>query len=219
MKKTNLLILLIFVTSLTRATDNKFSQAMIKNIELVYQATTSEEFQHAVNVFDRIASAEKTRWEPYYYSSYGNMMMALRENDASKKGKYLDLALEAVQKAKALKPDESEIFVMEGFVYMISLTVDPATRAQQFSGMAFDSYHKALTLNPENPRALALMAQLEFGTAQFFKTSTTEACNTNSQALEKFSSQKNDNPIAPVWGKNVAEEMKTRCLPSPQKEK
>ena len=138
-------------------------------------------------------------------------MIAIRENDGARKDKYLDLALEAIQKATAIKPDESELFAMEGFIHMIRVTVDPATRGQQFSSKAFESYNKALALNPENPRALTLLAQMEFGTSQFFKAPTTDACNTNNKALEKFASQKSDNPLAPFWGKSVAEELKTKC--------
>lgn len=215
--KTKLLTLLIAISSIAKATDDKFTQVMSKNIELVYKASTAEEYQNAVNAFDRIANAEKTKWEPLYYSAFGNVMMAIREKDGSKKDKFLDLALEAMQKAKAIKPDESELFAMEGFVHMIRVTVDPATRGQQFSSKAFESYNKALALNPGNPRALSLLAQMEFGTSQFFNAPTTDACNTNNKALEKFSTQKSDNPLAPMWGKGMAEELKDRCEKSSQK--
>ena len=215
--KIQLLTMLIAITFIAKATDDKFTQVMAKNIELVYKANTPEELQNAVNAFDRIANAEKTKWEPLYYSAFGNLMMATREKDGAKKDKYLDLAIDALQKAKAIKQDESELFAMEGFVHMIRVTVDPATRGQQFSSKAFESYNKALVLNPENPRALALMAQMEFGTSQFFKGPITEACDTNNKALEKFSSQKPGNLLAPAWGKSMAEELKTRCAQSSQK--
>jgi tetratricopeptide (TPR) repeat protein len=215
--KTRILILLIAISFTTKATDDKFTQVMSKNIELVYRANSAEEYQNVVNAFDRIANAEKARWEPLYYSAFGNLMMAIREKDGVRKDKYLDLAYEALQKAKAIKSNESELYAMEGFVHMIRVTVDPATRGQQFSGKAFESYNKALALNPENPRALALMAQMEFGTSQFFNSPATEACNTNSKALEKFSSEKSDNPLAPRWGKSVAEELKSKCYQLSQK--
>ncbi len=215
--KTQLMILLIVISFIAKATDDKFTQVMSKNIDLVYKANTAEEFQNAVNAFDRIANAEKSKWEPLYYSAFGNLMMAVRENDGAKKDKLLDLAFDALQKAMTIKPEESELFALEGFVHMIRVTVDPAARGQKFSSKAFEAYNKALALNSENPRALALLAQMEFGTSQFFNSPTTEACNTNNKALEKFSSQKSDNPLAPMWGKSMAEELKTRCGQPTQK--
>jgi tetratricopeptide (TPR) repeat protein len=215
--KTKLFTLLVAISFIAKATDDKFTQVMSKNIELAYKATTQAEFQQAVNAFDRIANAEKTKWEPLYYSAFGNVMIAVREKDGAKKDQYLDLALEALQKAKVIKPDESELIALEGFVHMLRVTVDPATRGQQYSSKAFESYNKALTLNPDNPRALALLAQMEYGTSQFFKTPTTDACNTNNRALEKFSVQKSDNPLAPLWGKSMANELKTRCDTPSQK--
>lgn len=193
------------------ANDNKYLESMTKNIEAVYKAQTIEEIQSAVNALDRIAIAEKTKWEPYYYSAFGNVMMANREKDAVKKDGYLDLALASVEKAKAIKEDESEVVAMEGFIHMIRLTVDPATRGQQYSMMSMQAFGKALGLNPENPRALSLMAQMQFGTAKFFNTPPTEACDTLTKALEKFETYKSENPLAPVWGKGMTEELMKNC--------
>ena len=94
---------------------------------------------------------------------------------------------------------------------MLRVTVDPASRGQQYSGMAFQSFGKAVAMNPENPRALSLLAQMQYGTAQFFNSPTTEACATLTKALEKFDSYKSSNPLAPQWGRKMAEGLKSRC--------
>jgi tetratricopeptide (TPR) repeat protein len=193
------------------ATDGKYEQAMKKNIDAVYKAQTLEELQASVNSFQRIAEAEKSKWEPNYYAAFGNIMMATREKDGAKKDTYLDLAMESIKKAKELAPDESEIVALEGFVHMIRVTVDPATRGQQFAGLAMQTFGKAISLNPENPRALSLLAQMQYGTAQFFGSSTAEACATLDKSLEKFASAKSENPLAPMWGKQSAEALKTQC--------
>jgi hypothetical protein len=77
--------------------------------------------------------------------------------------------------------------------------------------MAFQSLGKAVAVNPENPRALALLAQMQYGMAQFFGSPTTEACATLTKSLEKFESYKSENPLAPQWGKKMAEGLKTKC--------
>jgi hypothetical protein len=214
MKKLNiiplLLALLAFSVSKSFATD-KYTENMQRNIDSVYKAKTIQNIQNSVNALERIGDAEKTKWEPFYYASFGYVMMATREKVGATKDSYLDLALKANEKAKALQPNESEIIAMEGFIHMIRVTVDPASRGQQYSGLAFQAFGKAVGMNPENPRALALLAQMQFGTARFFGSSTTEACGTNSKALEKFDTFKSENALAPQWGRGMAEEMKSQC--------
>jgi Flp pilus assembly protein TadD len=201
---------LVFV-SLVFADDSKYIETMQKNIQVVYTAQSIPDIQNAVNTFERIASAEKTKWEPYYYAAFGYVMMANREKDGAKKDGYLDQALTSIGKAKEIVPAESEVVALEGFVHMIRVTVDPASRGQQYSGLAFQSFGKAVSLNPENPRALSLLGQMQYGTAQFFNSSTTEACATLEKSLEKFASFKSENPLAPQWGKGMAESMKEKC--------
>jgi tetratricopeptide (TPR) repeat protein len=202
--------ILLVATKLAQASD-QYTEAMQKQIQIVYQAQTSEEMLGAVNALIRIGEAEKTKWEPYYYASFGYLMQAIREKEATAKDNNLDQALNTLSKAAEISQNNSEIVALEGFVHMIRVTVDPASRGQQYSGLAFQSFGKAVALDPENPRALALLAQMQYGTAQFFGSPTTEACDTLNKAFEKFSSFKSESVLAPQWGKGMAEEMKAKC--------
>jgi tetratricopeptide (TPR) repeat protein len=211
MKTINLFFLMI-ISVTTWANDEKYYEQMGKQIQAVYTAQTMDEYQSAVNALDRIAGAEKTKWEPYYYSAFGSVMMATRETEPSKKDAYLDQALAAVEKGKAIVPGESELVALEGFVHMIRVTVDPASRGQQYSGLAMQTFGKAIGMNPKNPRALSLMAQMQFGTARFFQQAPTEACATASKALSVFNENiQVENKLAPVWGKQMTEELVQNC--------
>lgn len=193
------------------ANDDKYVAAMQKNIQVLYQATDIPHLQQVVNGLERIASAEKTKWEPYYYATFGYIMIANLETDGAKRDAYLDQATTALNQAKALQPNDSEIITLEGFIYMIRITVDPASRGPQYAGQAMQAFGKATGLNPENPRALMLTARMQYGTAQFFGSPVTEACATVNAALEKFNTFRSDNPLAPQWGKGTAEELKGLC--------
>lgn len=193
------------------ANDDKYVTAMQKNIQVLYQATDIPHLQQVVNGLERIASAEKTKWEPYYYATFGYIMIANLETDGAKRDAYLDQATTALNQAKALQPNDSEIITLEGFIYMIRITVDPASRGSQYAGQAMQAFGKATGLNPENPRALTLTARMQYGTAQFFGSPVTEACATVNAALEKFNTFRSDNPLAPQWGKGTAEELKGLC--------
>lgn len=209
MKNTLTFTFVLFVTVLTA--QDKYTESMLKNIDAAYKAKTVIEYQTVVNSFERIAVAEKTKWEPYYYAAFSNIMMANVETENSKKDTYLDLAIKDIDQAKGIKANDSEITALEGFVYMMRVTVDPATRGQEYSGKAFRSFSMAVALNPENPRALTLLAQMQYGTAQFFGSSTAEACGTIEKSLQKYETYKAENALAPQWGKPMAEGMKTNC--------
>jgi hypothetical protein len=209
MKALFAIILTLIVSTLTA--QDKYTEAMLKNIDAAYKAKTVADHQATANAFERIAAAEKTKWEPYYYAAFSHIMMANNETDNAKKDAYLDLATKDLDQAKAIKANDSEITALEGFVHMIRVTVDPATRGQEYSGKAFRSFSTAVALNPENPRALALLAQMQYGTAQFFGSSTAEACGTVDKSLQKFETYKAENALSPQWGKQVAEGLKSNC--------
>ena len=215
MKTTNLLfsmaVLMFMTAGNVNANDTRYVEAMQKNILSVYKAKSIEELQTAVNSLERIASAEKTKWEPYYYMSFAYIMMANREQETSKKDTFLDQANTAIEKASAINANESEIVALVGFIHMMRVTVDPASRGAQYSGLAMQAFGKATALNPENPRALMLTAQMQHGTAKFFGSPYTEACATLNNALQKFDTYKSDNPLAPQWGREMASGLKKEC--------
>lgn len=209
MKNTLTILIVLFVTTLTA--QDKYTETMLKSIDGAYKNKTVAEHQATVNAFERIAAAEKTKWEPYYYAAFSNIMAANLETENAKKDAFLDLATKAIDQAKAIKANDSEIIALEGFVYMMRVTVDPATRGQEYSGKAFRAFSTAVTLNPENPRALALLAQMQFGTAKFFNSSTAEACGTADKSIHKFETYQAENVLSPQWGKQMAEDLKVYC--------
>lgn len=210
MKTTMFITLFSLFASLVLANE-KYEQAMQTNIQGIYQAQTTEALQQSVNAFERIGTAEKSKWEPFYYASFGYIMMATKEQEGAKKDAWLDKATEMLKKASDINSKESEIVALEGFIYMIRVTVDPASRGQQYSGLAMQTFGEALSLSPENPRAMSLLAQMEFGTAQFFKSSTATACETALKAVDKFDTYKSDNVLAPSWGKEFALRLVKQC--------
>jgi hypothetical protein len=206
-----LIIFFVLVTTNLFANDKKFIEVMTQQIDAVYKAKTADEYQQTINALERIGNAEKTKWEPFYYSAFGYLMIANREKDAARKDQFLDLSEAALAKAKEINETESEIVALDGFIQMIRVTIDPASRGPKFSAQAMQLFGKAIAMNPENPRALALMAQMQFGTAKFFNAPPTEACATNNKAIEKFLSYQSSNPLAPVWGKGMAEGLLANC--------
>ncbi len=203
--------LFIFSALSFARSSSSYTETMEKNIKTLYEAQTIEDLQAVVNTFIRIGRAEKNKWRPYYYSAFGNIMMSARAESPEDKDAYLDKAGEELKKALALKTDEAELVALEGFILMLRIPIDPANRGPQYSGMATGALAKAAGMDPENPRALFLLAQMQMGTAQFFGSDTSEACATLDKAIELFEMQKLMHPLDPAWGKDMAMAVKKQC--------
>src|SRR5688572_1341256 len=103
--KTQMILMFVLISSFTCAhsvepNDDRYLEAMKKSIQSVYGAQSIDELQQAANTFERIAAAEKTKWEPHYYAAFAYIMMANREKDGAKKDGYLDQSMRAIEKAK-----------------------------------------------------------------------------------------------------------------------
>lgn len=206
MKRNLILLLGILCASFTFA-NGQFEKAMGKNIPAMFSASSPEELQDIINQLDRIGEAEGDRWEPYYYAAFGYLRMSGMYQKAEEKDKYLDLALETVEKGEVTNPNDSELETMRGYIHMMKLVVDPATRGMMYSGMAFTSFQKAIKLNPENPRAHFLMGRMQHGAAQFMGGGNEQACGSLFKALVLFDKEDtSSNPFAPSWGKESTQE-------------
>lgn len=189
----------------------QYEMIMQKNIQMLYNAQTLEEHQAAVNAFERIAQAEPEEWHPWYYHTLGYILMSTRVEAPADKDRYLDRAAESLKKAKDIKPAESELITLEGFIHTMRTAVDPASRGAEYSMLAMQSLGKAVQLNPANPRALYLMAEMQLGTARFFGSDTSEGCATLDRAIALFENAEPVNSLDPTWGEEGARASKQGC--------
>lgn len=199
MKKSILLLSAIFCVSLAFA-NGQFEKAMGKNIPAIFQAEDAASLQSAINQLNRIGEAEKNRWEPHYYVAFGYLRMMTMSEGASTQDAYLDQALAAIEKADGIESNNSELVALRGYIHMMRVTVDPATRGMQYSGMAFNDFNKAVKLNPENPRAHYLLGRMQYGTAQFMGGGDGGSCESFQNAKKLFDAEGEVQSIAPSWG-------------------
>lgn len=207
MKRTILTVIGIIYTSMAFAIGGQFEQAMAKNIPAMYQAKDVESLIKVINQLNRIGEAEGDRWEPYYYAAFGYLRMMGLSETVEDKDKYLDQALETIKKGEEIKPEDSELEALRGYVHMMRVTVDPAARGMQYSGLAFNSFSKAIELNPENARAHYLLGRMQYGTAQFMGNGDGGACESFAKAKSLFDATvKDERSFAPSWGAGQTDE-------------
>lgn len=214
MKKSLILLILLSVCMMSFSANDPFTKAMNESLKMLEEAKGPEDFLSVANKFERISKKEADKWQPSYYAAYAMTILAAINQDPETKDSNLDIAESFIAKTMAKNHNEAEVLALQGFIHMVRIRVDPAKRGQKYSGRSGASLQKAQAIDPENPRVLYLLAQLSFGTAQFFGSDSAEACQLNEQALEKFYASEGeiyDDPFAPKWGMEMAKEFKEQC--------
>lgn len=213
MKNLQTFVLIGLTFFLFSFTKGGYEKAMEATIAEMNQINGVEGLQASANKFERIASAEKNKWLPYYYQAYCHVMMTTQEKDITKWDGYLDKADNLLDKAEKLKkPDMVEILALKGFANMMRINVDPSTRGQEYSMKSAGYLQQANLLDSQNPRVSLMMAQMLYGTAQFFGKGTEEACQKFWEANLLFEKEEaKGKGIQPSWGKPNVVSMLKRC--------
>lgn len=208
--KTLILTFFLFWASFPSFSDDAYTKAMKKNLQLLQQAQTVEELSAVANTFERIASMAGEEWLPPYYCAYANLRISHLQQKADVKDAYLDKAQTHLDKAILLEKDNSEITALQGFILMMKVSIDPATRGQTLAGKVTATFEKAVKQDKENPRANYLLGNWAYGTAQFFKADTTEPCEMIKNSVELFNADQPEE-LNPQWGKEMALGMLKYC--------
>ena len=207
--KTKLMILSITLISLAvwnmqaMGQEDRYTSAMKSAIEMMDQASDAGEYVESANQFERIATAEKTRWMPYYYASYSLVVMSFDESDGGQKDLILDRAQELLDRAMELEPAESELHVLQAFIFPSRIMVDPMGRCMIYMEKMFGSLEKAKSLNPENPRSYFLEGVNKLNLPPSMGGGADVAKPILEEALVKFEAFTNEDPLWPGWGEEA----------------
>jgi hypothetical protein len=202
MKKLLLIFLVLFAFN-SNADDDKFSNAMKKNLAMLDTANNAASFQLIANSFERIANAEKDKWLPYYYASYLLTISTFMDTVAEKKDSYLDKADQLISIADSLEPDNSEIFTVKAMIAQGRLIVDPQNRWMKYGPLFTNIVNKAKELDPTNPRPDFIYAQNILYTPAQFGGGKEKAIPLFKEAMEKFEEFQPASELHPDWGKEI----------------
>lgn len=207
MKKIVILIALLITGFAVHAQGQEaYMKAMGKAL-----ATMGTDQQAAAGQFERIAAKVKDQWHPQYYAALNYINMSFGAADLKTKDEYTTKAQTFIDKAVELEPKNAEVVALQGFNYMAQLSADPGSRGQSLSPKAMQQFGKAVSIDPENPRAMALMAQMQYGTAQFFGSPTDKACDMVKKSIPVFDAEEGGKSFDPTWGKEMAESLIGQC--------
>jgi len=204
-----LLFSLVTLTGLVSfAQSDKYVEAMKKNLALFDSAKTSADYQALANTFERIGSAEKTQWLPYYYAGLELATSGWNDPNIDKDANSTRINT-LCDKAAALD-NNSEIYALRNMSATQQMMVDPQTRWQTYGVQAAKDIDEGLKMNPDNPRLYYLRGESIFNTPQAFGGGKGKAKPVFEKALALFKTDK-PKPLYPNWGMQRTEEQLAKC--------
>ena len=206
-----LILIISLVGTQTLGIAQAYQPAMEKSIAMLQEANDPAALTDVANRFERIAKAEKEQWLPRYYTAYAYIRQANQSETTAQKDEYLNIAQQHLDQAMELQSEESELMTLQGYLQMIRVSIDPASRGQQLGPVATQTLTRALELNPKNPRALLMLGQMLYGTDKFFGNDTSMACAMIQQSVIKFEQEDVSDPLMPHWGAKTAQRAGKYC--------
>lgn len=207
MKKIITITLLLVISIGIFAQSERYTEFMKKNLVLLDSAKTTDDLQNAANNFERIATAEKEQWQPYYFAAYSLIMKSFFTKDKSQVDGICDKADEYISMAENLSSNNSEITTLKAMILQSRLSVDPS-RGMTMGPRAGMLLQKALTEQPaENPRALTQLAQTKYYTPTAFGGGKAPALEYLKKAIAAYETFKPASELDPNWGKEYAQQL------------
>lgn len=206
--KTNLIILSLALWSFSLfAQEDAYLNTMLSTMESMDNASGKEDYLRCASQFERIATAEKSKWLPYYYGANSLIIMSFDETDGAKKDLILDRAQQMLDRAFELSPDESELHTLQAFLYPSRIMVDPMGRGMLYMEKMFQTLATAKALNPDNPRIYFLEGVNKLNLPPAMGGGPEVAKPILEEADTKFKAFQNEDPLWPKWGEeaNLAE--------------
>ena len=204
--KNLLLMFLISAFSYSYAQVN-FEKGMDKAFEL-WQSDKPDE---AINLFERIANAQKDNWLPHYYIVQINSIKSWNVKDETVLKAQLEKAQEHLNTAMALSKNNPELMVMQGQIYTNWIAFDGRTYGMKYSAKITELYKKAYSIDPKNPRVALCKADWAMGSAKYFGQDPKPFCQQIEASIAMFDSYETEGKYYPNWGKDRAQEVVKEC--------
>lgn len=203
-KVLSVILSLLFLT--VAIADDKYDKEMKKNLQKISECKTPNDFIKLANSFERIASAEKDKWLPYYYSAFMYVLASYTDSVNSRKDIYLDKAVNFNNAADSLQPKNSEIYTLKGMIAQARMQIDPMNRWQRYGAEADRNFTEAMKIDTLNPRPEYLMGVGIFYTPKQFGGGPTTAKPVLERSLRKYEQFIPENDLMPNWGKEEVQQ-------------
>ncbi|TGE06618.1 hypothetical protein [Hymenobacter fodinae] len=190
-------------TAATAATNNPdaYTSMMAATIQDLMSTGDPAKLKQADAKLERAAQVAPKDWLPRYYQAYARVITAFvsKEEDETK-DKYLDQAEAALAQARKLGGEESELLVVQAYIYQARLSISPMLRSMKYSKMVTETLAQAKKINPANPRIYLVQANNVYYTPSMFGGGAEVAKPLFQEAQTRFTAFKPASVLSPNWG-------------------
>jgi hypothetical protein len=205
-----LFVFVLFFGLTTFAQSTEADSLMLQTIQEL-KAASSPVVPDLSSRFERLILVSTNDWLPLYYAAYCYTLQAFSLQDGAAKDNMLDKAQDYIDKAMALQPKESEVWVLQALVFQGRIMVNPMARGMSYSQKVYGALDSAEKLNANNPRIFYLRGQNLFNTPKMFGGGKDAAKPNLVRAKQLFDTQDVQNLLLPDWGKQDNERLLSNC--------
>ncbi len=202
---------LMLTVAFSAFSQNGYETAMKAGLDSLNKIKSLEDFQDVANHFERIAGAETDKWLPGYYAAYCYVVLSFKEQEPGRKEKLLERSENLINQILEIKPDESEIYSLQGMLFQSFIMADPQNNAPAYSAKANQSFDTAIELNSGNPRPYYLKGMNLMYTPEAYGGGIKAACPLITKADELFCQFEKENELMPDWGKEHNAQLLSQC--------
>ncbi|MDO1501048.1 hypothetical protein Q2T40_12990 [Winogradskyella maritima] len=203
-----IITLIIFQTAVTTISSQS---AYEKGMQKAFDLWETNQIEESINLFERIANAEKNEWLPHYYVAYLNSSISWNEKDEAVLKAHLDKAQAHLDKAIAVSDNNAELKVMQAYLYTNWVAFDGMKYGMSLGPKISQLYQEALAIDGNNPRVIFGKAEWDMGSAKFFGKDMTPYCKDIEKSIELFANFKPETKFSPNWGAERAEQVLQSC--------
>ncbi len=211
MKKIIFIAFVLLITQKIYGNDTLYYPLLRNSIDLAYKEYKLENYRQLANCSERILLVYKNEWLPYYYEAYAYVNMSFIETNESDKAMYCDKAQNLLDEVLKIKPDESELFVLQALIYYARMSNSPMFNGPLYLPKAVSALNDAEKLDPDNPRIYYLRGKSTINTPKFFGGGKDAAIPIFEKALIVYKTFKQKSTVHPDWGKEDAERLYKEC--------
>ncbi|WP_022825973.1 hypothetical protein [Hymenobacter norwichensis] len=180
---------------------NAYTSMMAATIQELMSTGEPAQLKQADAKFERAAAVNGKDWLPRYYQAYARLITCFQsKEEGDVKDKYLDQAEAALAQAGKLGGDESELLVLQAYIYQARLGVSPMLRSMKYSRMVTETLEQAKKANAANPRIYLVQANNVYYTPAMFGGGAEAAKPLYEEAKKRYAAFKPASDIAPNWG-------------------
>lgn len=205
----NLLILFVLLLQLPLQAQSPNQTKVLESAVMQFnQANNPNSYKQLYLQFEQLYSVDKTNWLiPYYAGMTKSIMCLLKMGD---RDALANDALLWMARAKSIEVND-EIYCAESLAYTAKMSVNPALRWFTYEGKIKNTLSLAKKLNPRNPRAYILEANIQQKLPFIFGGGCKSAKPLIQKAELFISNQNRANSIEPSWGIQSLVKLKKAC--------